>query len=65
MSTEEKKDPAPKESGRPAGPLVIAVYGDKGKSEDIVIEGVEDEHFKPENTDEYEVSDDYRVFMQI
>ena len=52
---ENKDEGSPKEAGRPAGPLIIAVYGDKGKSEDTVIEGVEDDHFKPDSTDEYEV----------
>lgn len=52
---ENKEEGNPKEAGRPAGPLIIAVYGDKEKSEDIVIEGVEDNHFQPNSTDEYEV----------
>ena len=52
---ESKEEGNPKEAGHPAGPLIIAVYGDKGKSEDIVIEGVENDHFQPDSTDEYEV----------
>ena len=55
IAGENKEEGSPKKAGRPAGPLIIAVYGDKGKSEDIVIEGVEDDHFKADSTDEYEV----------
>ncbi len=42
-------------SGRPEGTLVVVVYGDEGKSKDIPIVGVTEEHFQPGTTDEFEV----------